>query len=209
MSNTEVRPRWAPRVPPALVQRLYESDARGLLDEDLLDDVGIRLYLRCQSIVTVHTVMHEGRLPCPVCSAAVFRDRTRRDADQLLRCDACGWELPWRDYWLTYRHNELAYDVWTSDYLSDWEGAKTPRQKMLAIDRVLHRWHNDTKEKRPRYGIGRPSGVNLLEGSRRQAIAFLDGLTASGQIESRHDASWRGGLRRIREGPNRRDLAGP
>jgi hypothetical protein len=46
--------RWSPRVPQWKIQRLYESDAQGLLDEELLDDVGITLWLRCRDILTIH-----------------------------------------------------------------------------------------------------------------------------------------------------------
>ncbi len=35
-----------PRIRPALLQRLYESDAAGFQDMDLCDEVGVRLYVR-------------------------------------------------------------------------------------------------------------------------------------------------------------------
>jgi len=44
---------WAPPVSKEKIRRLYESDASGLRDDELLDDVGITLYLRCKSILTV------------------------------------------------------------------------------------------------------------------------------------------------------------
>jgi hypothetical protein len=179
-----IKPKWAARVSPALIKRLYESDARGVLDDELLDDVGMRLYMRCKSIVVVHDLVHTGRLPCPGCGEIVIRGSQ-------LKCAKCGWELPWSDYWVTFRHNEFAYDVFVSDFMADWEKARTARQKMLAIDRVIHRWHNDTKQKRERFGVGRPAGVNLIEGSRQQVIAFLDALTSSGELHSAHDESWR------------------
>ena len=43
--------RWASRVNPATIRRLYETDARGIVDEDLIDEVGFALYARCQSIL--------------------------------------------------------------------------------------------------------------------------------------------------------------
>jgi hypothetical protein len=33
-------PTWALRVKPYLIRRLYESDAQGMLDSDLLEEVG-------------------------------------------------------------------------------------------------------------------------------------------------------------------------
>ena len=47
---------------------------------------------------------------------------------------------------------------------------------MFAINDVIHRWHHETKLA-DRGGVGRPVGVNLIEGSRKQVIAFLDRLT--------------------------------
>ena len=38
---------WARRVSRAKVRRLYQSDALGLLDRDLLDEVGYGMYARC------------------------------------------------------------------------------------------------------------------------------------------------------------------
>ena len=40
--------RWAPRLAPRLLERLYASDARGFRDEELCDDVGTRLLERCR-----------------------------------------------------------------------------------------------------------------------------------------------------------------
>ena len=44
---------WARRVPKSKIRRLYESDASGLLDEDLLEEVGSLLLQRCKSILNV------------------------------------------------------------------------------------------------------------------------------------------------------------
>src|SRR5689334_11807084 len=43
--NTDLR--WEPRVPGHRIRRLYETDARGIRDEALLDDVAYALYSRC------------------------------------------------------------------------------------------------------------------------------------------------------------------
>jgi hypothetical protein len=194
MTRADERPHWAPRVPRQLIKRLYESDAEGRLDDELLDDVGIRLHLRCQSILTVRGIQQDGLAPCARCGL----DVPCRDLS-ILVCSACGWSLPWTDYWATFRHNELAYDAFVSDFISDWDAARTSRVKMLAIDRVIHRWHNDTKQKRPNFLVGRPAGVNLIEGSRQQVIAFLDELTSSGEIRSPNAAEWRHQLDEVRQ----------
>ena len=45
-------PQWAPRVPKSKIKRLYELDAKGIYDDELLDDVGYALFARCQSFIT-------------------------------------------------------------------------------------------------------------------------------------------------------------
>src|SRR5205823_4480926 len=45
--------RWTPRLRPEKLCRLYETDARGILDEDLVDEVAYALYSRCESIIKV------------------------------------------------------------------------------------------------------------------------------------------------------------
>ena len=44
-SECPVLPKWAPRVPREKIWRLYRSDAKGIRDEELVDDVGITLIL--------------------------------------------------------------------------------------------------------------------------------------------------------------------
>ena len=58
--------RWSPKLRPEKLQRLYETDARGIVDEELIDEVGYTLYSRCDSILTV-TEAFAGRLKCPGC----------------------------------------------------------------------------------------------------------------------------------------------
>jgi hypothetical protein len=45
------RIQWANRVSQIKIWQLYQSDARGILDEELIDEVGIALYARAQSIL--------------------------------------------------------------------------------------------------------------------------------------------------------------
>ena len=43
--------RWAHPVRPDQVRRLHETDARGVADEELTDNSGCALCLRCRSIL--------------------------------------------------------------------------------------------------------------------------------------------------------------
>jgi hypothetical protein len=100
--------------------------------------------------------------------------------DYILHCSACGWELSWEAYRATFRHQELggggANDIFEA-YILEWEAAQTARAQMVAIDQLLHRWHWETKQQLPSFGLGRPTAANLIEGNRKQVIDFLDNLT--------------------------------
>jgi len=175
-----IRPRWAPRVPQAKIRRLYELDARGIVDEDLIADLGYRLYSRCQSILAVTRIWLTKEAPCAQCERGISLGDHWSDPSFLLHCSACGWELPWEAYRATFRHQELggggANDIFEA-YILEWEAAQSARTKMVAIDQLLHRWHWETKEQLPSFGLGRPTAANLIEGNRKQVIEFLDSLS--------------------------------
>ena len=93
-------PEWAPRVPKALIYELYNNDALGMQDEELIDDVGWRLRARCLSFI--HAVQAaNGSVTCPACENSIPH---RHQPEEILRCDKCGWELPWMEYFKTFQH---------------------------------------------------------------------------------------------------------
>ena len=63
MTNQKRRPDWAPRLRPQLLRRLYESDARGIQDLELCDEVGMFLFMRCrtysQKILLIDQLIHQ------------------------------------------------------------------------------------------------------------------------------------------------------
>jgi len=164
-------PAWAPRVPQHLVRRLYESDARGIYDDDLLDEVGWALRARCQSFVAAVLAVR-GRAPCPVCGATI---RHHARPDEVLRCVGCGWESTWRDYFGTIQHKQLSGAepvlVFFRAFVEAFPSARTPQEKMLLIDRLIHGFHYDLRS-----GGARAAGVNLIEGHLHEVVDFLDAL---------------------------------
>ena len=97
---------WASRVNPALVRRLYETDARGIVDEELIDTVGHALYARCQSILQA-TEAHAGRVTSPECATLVVRASPPSDKDAILKCAGCGWRVRRADYFRTSQDKHL------------------------------------------------------------------------------------------------------
>jgi hypothetical protein len=165
-------PVWAPRVPQHKIRQLYETDALGIYDRDLIDEVGYALLARCEGfIAAVRAVAGEARCPC--CGAVVSHTGRK---EELLRC-ACGWELTWGAYFSTIQHKQLsgAEPVVRlfREYVAAYPAARTAREKMLLIDRLLHGFHWYYKDNSPT----RPVAVNLIEGRLGDVIAFLDSLT--------------------------------
>jgi hypothetical protein len=162
--------KWARRVEPHKVRRLYELDARGIVDEELVDEVGYAMFARCESI-RIATEAHHGRVTCRRCGSVIERDIWKKDI--VLVC-GCGWKKSWGDYLKSYQRKQLvggnAYPSFLT-FLDEWPRARGPRDKMLAIDRLIHACHLSAK-----LPVGRPAATNLIEGTSSELAVFLDEL---------------------------------
>jgi predicted RNA-binding Zn-ribbon protein involved in translation (DUF1610 family) len=199
--------RWSPKLRPEKLQRLYETDARGIVDEELIDEVGYTLYSRCDSILTV-TEAFAGRLKCPRCSVVSERETGTGGAAARLHCPGCGWEASWHEYHKSWQHRQLwggnAVPVF-QEFVRRFPTATTPRQKMLLIDQLIHGYHHDLR----RDCYNRPAAANLIEGGLKQVIEFLDRLTYGegstpglGQARS----AWREKVEITRKGLSRSEM---
>jgi len=175
--------RWARRVKPEKIRRLYTLDAKGIVDEELIDEVGYAMYARCLSIRTV-TRAAAGRATCPRCQAEV---RHAWEKNQLLECP-CGWSASWGAYLKSYQGKQLhggqAYPMFR-DFIDRWPLARSSRDKMLAIDALIHACHGQWLGQ-----MGRPAACNLIEGTMTELVKFLDelaygSLSTEGMAESR------------------------
>ena len=168
------RPRWVGRVPRHKIARLYEQDAKGIVDEDLIDEIGISFLARCQSMMMADEV-HEGKALCAGCDSIIYHS----GKDEMLRCPDCGWEIRWVDYANSARHKKLGLggiEPFIREYLEQYPKAKTPRQKMIQIDNIIHRYHQELIG-----NAGRPSAVNLIGGKVWEVMDFLTTLAYSDQ----------------------------
>jgi len=116
------RIRWAPRLDPRRLRRLYAREARGLAPAALIDDVGLALLLRCESIL-----QH-----CPHAS--------------------CDWSVTWREYHASWSQRHLlggkavtAFRTFAESYTR----AREPRRKLMLIDQLLHSFHWDLRAGAP------------------------------------------------------------
>ena len=172
--------RWPPRVHKAQLRRLYASIPTDQLDEKLVDDVGISLYMRCQAIITISKARH-GQVLCPVCDRAgreQFISRRGHAREELIHCPQCGWEITWADYQRTFKRkqfNEGGAGEGFRRYLEHYPKCRTPWEKMLAIDLLIHEFHYSLRNEpdRPTWA----ACVNLIEGRLADVVRCLNEIS--------------------------------
>jgi len=162
---------WAPRVSREKILQLYTKVASGINDEELIDDVAYSFYYRCLDIVRIF----ERRFACPLCREELPRPHPPGND---LYCSNCGWRMPWREYFRSYQGKQLSVYVDVTDiprkFLNDLPGCKSPNEKMILIDSLIHACHEWVRKATTCYT--RPLAVNFIEGTMNQVIAFLENL---------------------------------
>ena len=167
--------RWASRVNPALIGRLYEMDTRGIVDDELIDEVGRTLDARCRSILLATEAHERGRVRCPRCAHLIVRPDGVQIQNIVITCGSCAWSVRGCDYLKTYQGKHLngggAVALFEA-FIGQFGRARLPREKMLAIDRLIHGFHCVSMG-----GPGRIAATNLIYAkNKRGLLTFLDAL---------------------------------
>ena len=175
MEKRHTLPQWARRLPQEKIRRLYENDAKGIYDEELIDEVGFALLARCQSFIRA-VQSTTGKATCPHCGKII--EHTLKSKD-VLSCEACNWELTWNEYFNTIQHKQLSgadpvLKIF-QEYSDAFSKVQTYPQKVFLIDQLIHGFHRYLTSQRPT----RPVAVNLIEGRLGEVIALLDSLSYS------------------------------
>ncbi len=166
-----ISPDWAPRLSKKEIARLYRADATGIYDEALINEVAFGILARCQSILTATEALR-GRAACPVCRGII---KHTGKIDECLNCPDCEWQGPWRAYQKSFQRKQLVaggMERFFEKYVNELPSARTPQEKMVMIDSLIHRCHHEQT-----HDISRPGAVNLIQGRMRAIIPFLDNLT--------------------------------
>ena len=167
-----VAPQWAGRVAKWKIARIYEDDAIGIHDEELLNDVAYTLLSRCKSMLMVEDARH-GRATCPVCEA-VIKHEAQRGA--MLECQNCSWCGSWDAYHGSFKGLHLIAPgilpfCW--EYVQHLPLVQTSKEKMYCIDWLIHRCHWEGTAL-----PGQPGATSLIQGRAQDVTAFLDALSA-------------------------------
>jgi hypothetical protein len=165
-------PRWARRVSKPKIEQLYRSCSKGILDQELIDEVGYALYARCQSMLDVTEIIRTGQPKCPACET-ILPKRNWSDRNELLQCPACAWQCPAQIYRKTYARKNLGtggLDKEIRAFMRGFESALSYGDKLVLIDTLIHRFHHASEQ-------GRPLATALIEGNMKSTMAFLDRLS--------------------------------
>jgi hypothetical protein len=172
-TDSNERIRWARRVSQAKIWQLYQNDARGLVDEALIDEVGIALYARAQSILLVTNA----KVRCPRCRS-VFHVGWEHEDDDAIACpaDGCTWETTYYQYRRSWHRQHLFggnANPELEQFIRDYRRARRPQERMILIDQLIHAFHRKLKASDPT----KSAAPNLIEGKGPRVVAFLDRLT--------------------------------
>jgi len=166
---------WTKRVSRRDIQRLYESDARGMLDEDLLDQVHYAIYARVCDMFEVREAQQSGRVKCRHCGAPIPQPYRMgsRNKNNILKCDKCGWQVTCGEFYDSYTGKSMlpgsVVDMFEA-YLERFPKAKTPSEKMLLIDWLIHQFHI-------MQGVARMSvSENVIQGTADQVRELIETL---------------------------------
>ena len=175
MTDELPRPQWAPRVHMALIKKLYEADAAGLADDDLVNEVGFALLMRCETIYRVT----ERR--CPECGDSLDGVNDGVLRDRKISCPGCGWASTWRVYHRSYKghriHGGRAYPEFLR-FLREFPKCRTKSSKMLTIDRLIHAVHQDEPGGK---AVTSPAAQNVIHAGRGSIKRMLDELAYGDQ----------------------------
>jgi ribosomal protein L37AE/L43A len=157
--------RWAPKLPVAMIVRLYTLDAERRHDHDLADDVGWRLLARCQDVLRVS----DSEVVCPSCATTFAVAWIGEPGARVSACPGCGWSTTADEYHASIEHRDLngagAREAF-AEYVERFPRLRTYVEKLLAIDRLVHAVHR----------TGNLAARNLFEGRAREVVAKLDAL---------------------------------
>ena len=159
--------RWSPKLSRQILVRLYKNDARGFQDEELVDEVGFKLYARCLQGREEGKIKDSGKLKCHNCG-----DILQAIGKGLLLECICSRLYTYRDYRRAFREENMPFGAAQeifSAFVDDWERARGYSAKMRLIDNLIHEFHTNLNS-----GVkGRFVGINLIEGTKKQIVDVI------------------------------------
>lgn len=175
--------KWNKKVSRNDLYRLYQGESKGIIDKELLDDIGLTFYLRCKQAKEVRECMEKGQIICHHCNAVLIGGRIlptgsvmMKNADNYtsINCD-CGYSYTYREYRRSCNAVNMpggrAEPIFDS-FLKKWPGCRSTKDKMFLIDWLVHECHVTLMSGEK----GRSVCINLIEGTLGQISALINKL---------------------------------
>lgn len=162
--------KWSKKVALKDINKLYQGEAKGLIDEELLEDVGLTFYIRCKQAIEVRELIDNGQMMCLQCGAVL----PKKDYKEVVNCD-CGYSYTFREYRRSCTSANMPGGRATEifEYFTQkWPHSKETVQKMMLIDWLIHQCHITIMSG----AKGRSVCVNLLEGTQKQIYDLINKL---------------------------------
>ena len=159
--------KWAKKASRNDLLRLYQSDSKGMINEDLLDEVGFTFYVRCKQAKEVMELLEKGKILCHHCGAVL----QAQSYTAPMKC-RCGYIYTYREYRRSCRAASMPAGRATpifNDFIEKWAACKTVSQKMITIDWLIHECHVTLMSG----AKGRSVCINLIEGSLKQISELI------------------------------------
>lgn len=172
--------KWCRKVSRSDLSRLYQGEANGLVDEALLDDIGLTFYMRCKQAKEVRACLAKGQIVCHHCGTILQGGRVsptgalltkHADNDNPILCD-CGYAYTYREYRRSCNAVNMPGGRATpifEDFLRRWPLCTSAAEKMLLIDGIIHECHTTLMSGEK----GRSVCVNLIEGTLKQISELI------------------------------------
>lgn len=154
--------RWCKKVSRRDLQRLYQSEANGMIDDALLDEIGYAFYARCRQSKEILPLLEQGQIQCHHCGSVLYATGYA----SITQCE-CGYCYTYREYRRSFNANDMpahrAQPIFDA-FMEKWPQCKEPTQKMMLIDWLIHAFHVTLMSGEK----GRSVCVNLIEGTKKQ-----------------------------------------
>ena len=163
--------RWPSKLEVNKLKQLYTEDSKGIQNEELADEIGICLYIRCKDGKEDMELMDQYAIRCHNCNAVITGKEDFREC-------TCGNQYSYKEYRRSYRRNNMPTGAAArvfDEYIKAWVWAKDYSSKMILIDKLLHEFHLSLISGT----VHRPVAMNFIDGTREKIEKIINDLAYS------------------------------
>ena len=178
--------KWCKKVSRNDLYRLCVGEAKSMLDELLLEEIGLTIYTRCIQAKEARAHMDKGEIICHHCGAVLQAGRVSPSGAVLIsqagviNCE-CGYSYTYREYRRSCNAVNMPGGRATpifENFIQKWPNCKSTKDKMMLIDWLIHECHVTLMSGER----GRSVCINLIEGSLKQISELIDKLAYGNQL---------------------------